>query len=56
MEPVNGFVAKHGNLMPRHAHAVRQSTTISTTFHCEGLEIALSRFQVDLINSVGGVY
>ncbi len=55
MEPVNGFVAKHGNSTPCHAHVVQHSTTISITFHRKGLKIALSKTEVDLMNSVKGV-
>ena len=48
-------MAKHAKWSPRHAHAVQQSTTISTIFHCEGLKITLAKFEVDLINSLGEV-
>ncbi len=50
-------MAKRAKWPPRHGHGhtVKQSTTISTTFHHKGLQIALPKFEDDLINSLGGV-
>ncbi len=40
---------------PCHSYVLRQKVMISTTFHREGLQIALPKFKVDKSNSVGGV-
>ncbi len=50
------FMAKCVKWLPHHGYAVRQKLTNSTSFHHEGLKIALTKFDLDLINSLGGVH
>ena len=48
-------MAKHWNSTPRQGHALWQQHTKITSIYYQGVQNALTKFEVDLINSLGGV-
>ncbi len=49
------FMAKCAKWPPCHIHVIWWKLTDRKTFHREGLEIVLPKFEIDVMNSVGGV-
>ncbi len=46
------FHGKITNWLPHHGHNIRRKLRINTTFHREGLYSAVSKFEVNLMNSL----
>jgi len=55
LQPLPGSWRKHQNSERRHGHGHRRKLKLLTTFHLKGLKMTPTKFEVGLINFLGGV-